>query len=619
MQFPFDYKAALFLFLTLLSTTLAASEPRIQVINEHMRQLEVHPFLLDNLKSGDKLYIRIDPTSGSLEPVIALVEADVDQAYLEKMYEQEVLERVGTNNEYQVLFHEFADRYLGKWNQGGGKQGALTFDVGSNTAYTLLIFGADSWIAGQEIASFGDYRLQIGVNAPDVIDQEVVGTSSNIAYAQHDLRRAVQEYEGALPDNDTPLTLPLAPIGVGETLSIFIETDNPAVNPSVKLRDYGGRLLSHDNIYGSERTAVVEHLFISEDQTPTLEVSGLRQSRDAPLGEFRLLLGINAPEVLEGNAIPVGRNLVRYPIPVAVGIGIDQITSISQKDENFAIVGEIEMEWVDPRLAFNPSTCKCNKKTLSILSFRELAGDKGVSIPNYIIVNQQGKRHTQEQTITVRPDGSAQWYERLSVTLQAPDFDLRRLPFDHQKFFIRIALLESTRNFVFITEPEYSVVGQHLGEEEWRIIETEIDISESVTREIHSQFSFMLHAERHVMYYVVRIFVPLFLLTAVAWVTFFLRDYSKRVDVSAGNLLAFIAFNFTLGSDMPRLGYLTFLDQLMVIAFAFAALMVIYNVVMRRLERSGMPVVLETIDSLLLWAYPLMTLAAVWATWEITG
>jgi hypothetical protein len=32
-----------------------------------------------------------------------------------------------------------------------------------------------------------------------------------------------------------------------------------------------------------------------------------------------------------------------------------------------------------------------------------------------------------------------------------------------------------------------------------------------------------------------------------------------------------------------------------------------------------MPVVLETIDSLLLWAYPLMILAMVWALWEITG
>jgi hypothetical protein len=91
------------------------------------------------------------------------------------------------------------------------------------------------------------------------------------------------------------------------------------------------------------------------------------------------------------------------------------------------------------------------------------------------------------------------------------------------------------------------------------------------------------------------------------------------VDVSAGNLLAFIAFNFTLGSDLPRLGYLTFLDQLMVIAFVFAALMVIYNVIMRRLERNGIPERLERADSMLLWAYPLLYLVIVWITLEITG
>jgi hypothetical protein len=248
------------------------------------------------------------------------------------------------------------------------------------------------------------------------------------------------------------------------------------------------------------------------------------------------------------------------------------------------------------------------------------ASEEGIRLPGFVFLNQQDRRHTQEETITISPDGSAEWYERFSVTLQAPDFDFRRLPFDVQKFFIRLLFLESARHFVFVADPEFNLVGEHLGEEEWRITSWETSVSQGGVREKQSQFNFLMHAERHIMYYVVRIFVPLGLLIAVAWVTFFLRDYSKRVDVSAGNLLAFIAFNFTLGSDLPRLGYLTFLDELMVVAFAFAALTVIYNVIMRRLEASGNHVFLERVDAtLLLWGYPLLYLLSVWIVLQINN
>ena len=148
-----------FLLLACLSLASAASQERLQVINENIRQLDVHPFLLDNLSSGDKVSVRIDTTSGSLDPVIALVEADVDFARLEALYEEEVLSRVGADEEYQVIFPEFADRHLGVWGRGGGEQGSLAFDVEGDKDYLLLVFGADSWVAGTHVLSFGDYRL----------------------------------------------------------------------------------------------------------------------------------------------------------------------------------------------------------------------------------------------------------------------------------------------------------------------------------------------------------------------------------------------------------------------------------------------------------------------------
>ena len=64
-----------------------------------------------------------------------------------------------------------------------------------------------------------------------------------------------------------------------------------------------------------------------------------------------------------------------------------------------------------------------------------------------------------------------------------------------------------------------------------------------------------------------RIFIPLLIIMTIGWCSFFLIDLSKRVDVSAGNLLLFIAFNFTIANDLPRLGYLTFLDKILIGAF----------------------------------------------------
>ena len=619
MPLFFTTQVVLFFFLTCFSFGSGASEQRIQVIIEHMEALNVHPFLLAGLEPGDRLFVRIDPVSGSLDPVIALVEANVEFSRLEELYKEEVLGKVGADDEYQITFPKFADRHLGAWSQGGGEQGSLEFDVENDKDYMLLVFGADSWVAGKQIASFGDYRLQIGVNAPRAIEYEVPAVGAVVAQPIHNLHQAVQEFHGTFSGDDKPVTLPLTAIRTGETLFVYVETDDPSINPSVKLRDFGGRLLTHDNIRGTEHVAHVQHTFPVEDQTPILEVKGLSRSGEAVGGDFHVLLGLNRPEVLQGQGTPGGRDLIRYPLPVTVALRVDQITSISQKNENFAVVGQLDLMWVDPKLAFNPDSCKCNKKIYVANNFRSIASKKGARMPGYIFINQQGKRHSQEATITIRPDGSARWYESFSVTLQAPDFDLRRLPFDTQKFFVRLGLLESTRHFVFVTDPQFNLVGDHLGEEQWNITGWETNIVESGLRDKHSQFNFVMHAQRQIMYYVVRIFIPLGLLIAVSWVSFFLRDFSKRVDVSAGNLLAFIAFNFTLGSDLPRLGYLTLLDQLLVIAFVFAAVMVIYNVIMRRLERTGLPEHLERFDSRLLWIYPLLYLVCLWLLFEITA
>ncbi len=125
-----------------------------------------------------------------------------------------------------------------------------------------------------------------------------------------------------------------------------------------------------------------------------------------------------------------------------------------------------------------------------------------------------------------------------------------------------------------------------------------------------SRFTFSFTSPRHLDYYVLQIFMPILLIIVVSYVTFFLRDYGRRIEVASANLLLFIAFSFSLADNYPRLGYVTLLDALMSLIFVINALVVIYNVWLRKMEMAGDAAKSERIDSVLDWAYPLLYLVA---------
>lgn len=291
--------------------------------------------------------------------------------------------------------------------------------------------------------------------------------------------------------------------------------------------------------------------------------------------------------------------------PVWVGVRLDQITGINQKAENFSAVVRILMRYRDPVLSYIPGPNEPSFRMYDTAAFLKLVQTKASHWPEFVMFNQQGRRDVTTELITLMPNGEVLYVSRSTMTFQAPDFDFRRFPFDHQVFHIRIRTALSEDFYFYKPLEEASGLGDNLGEEEWVVYDQETEV---VSREgdlgfAHSELVFTFKAHRHLTYYVVRIFVPMLIILLVSWFTFQLRDYVKRIDVGITNLLLFIAFNFTVSSDLPRLGYITAMDAFMTGAFVITGVVLLVNVVFRKMQTSGREAVAVRYDRYAIWAY----------------
>jgi hypothetical protein len=210
--------------------------------------------------------------------------------------------------------------------------------------------------------------------------------------------------------------------------------------------------------------------------------------------------------------------------------------------------------------------------------------------------------------VVIRANGEALYVERSSATLQAPLFNFRRYPFDRQTFLYEVRSIAPATHMTFVPMDRHWGLGDELGEEEWilenpRLIST---VETGMTGHAVTQVALEFEGRRHILYYVLRIFVPLLVLIVVAWATFFLDEYRRRIDVAGANLLVFVAFNFTISDSLPRLGYTTFLDFILQWMFVVTGATIVVNVALRRLKVAGREVLARRIDNWVIkWIYPL--------------
>lgn len=611
---PLRLLGLLFVFLISVTPTLMqendAIDKTLHQFDGYIELRSIDKYTVKNLSSGDTLYLNVTATSGNFDPVVAIADSEINVRTLSGNINDRMTELSNEGMDPLESLRAAADElfYADADDSGEGYNAALEYVIPEDGDYAVVVGSTYT------NPSFGGYTLTIGVNAPEALTGGRLQTigDRDIEYSSSApvMQQLIHDSDMSFPPSGNSIVRTLKPVQSEDTLYVYVRSEVEAVFPVIFLRDYGGKIIAVANFTAANQgnVARLEYTFPVDGENYQLEIRPCCDGQGAGT-ELQLLASINVPEVLQGAVIGDAPDVFVEPVPVYVTITVDQISNVDQIAENFEVVATLNLFWQDPQLAFQRDECQCSSMLYTASELTQLI-NKASFWPDYGFFNQQGRRDTQTSGARVSSRGEVVYFERFTVTLQAPDFDFRAFPFDNQKFYIRVASILAD-DVVAFEDAGTSNFGNQLGEEEWVVVETETTVETLANiNSTRSMFSLRFNMIRHLNYYVFRIFLPITIILIVSWITFFLKDYGKRVDVSSANILLFVAFNFTISGELPRLGYLTFLDALLIVGFVLTAFTLTLNVIFKRIELSGREKLVNRIDQLVIWGYPISYVVA---------
>ncbi|QPC84275.1 hypothetical protein G4Y79_07850 [Phototrophicus methaneseepsis] len=263
---------------------------------------------------------------------------------------------------YALGFDEF-DTYLILGDINFDEQ--LTFDDDSGEAtdaalsYELTEDGDYSiWIAGYDEEARGDYLLMLGVDAPEVLSGNAEPTGDEIAvlYTGEAISnnpdnialdpdipteplKGVEHFEGAVEDDDG-VYYDMFGLRAGQTVYIYaVGYDD--FDPYVAIGDIDfNEVLAFDDDGGEGTNAALSYE-IPADGDYSIWIVGYEEGN---FGDYLLMLGVDAPEVMTGEAEPTGDEIAElYSVAI-------EVTDCSVLQERPELSGAVETYETGPFL-----------------------------------------------------------------------------------------------------------------------------------------------------------------------------------------------------------------------------------------------------------------------------
>jgi len=292
---------------------------------------------------------------------------------------------------------------------------------------------------------------------------------------------------------------------------------------------------------------------------------------------------------------------------VTVDFFLLNLDSVSEKDETFDADLYLEYEWDDPRLAHNGGEEQL---------FADAAVDERLKTmwwPQIEYVNTSEPTVT-NQSLEIFPSGHVKHTVGLTTTFRA-NLDLRRFPFDRQRLDVRIRSFLYDADRVRLIPPASQPGWEHDSTfEELRVTDVTAEsriVQLSGRSERFTEFQASIVVVRNWAFYLWTVFGPVVLIFLIACAVFLvpLEAFADRVSICLTALLACIATHFAISFNLPHVGYLTVIDRLFVLTYAFVALLVMASAAELLLRKNA--IVRHRVNVLAAVVLPLAYLAVI--------
>jgi hypothetical protein len=234
--------------------------------------------------------------------------------------------------------------------------------------------------------------------------------------------------------------------------------------------------------------------------------------------------------------------------------------------------------------------------------------------------------------------------EESGISFYRQDFRFHKFPFDKQK--IKILIHSNKRStsdpkleinnhgavVTFITPGKGAFINLEKFKKddnylkEWKIVSTSINSHAKITEDYFDRYlgktindienilEIEIEIERHFEQYIYKIIIPVFLILSLAWFVLWIptKEFETRLTTSMVALLSLIAYNFVFADDVPKLNYLTALDEYILLSYIFCCIPTFMSIWFSRFISTNQKKATLVNRKIRVWGIALYITASLW-------